>query len=363
MIVFNHDVSDVAQTHHLGAVAGVERYAGRVLGFTESSDVLFLPPSIKDDWKSIQRHYGDIGLSHTTDIIWELGYGGLADFTDQGHSVFFFSDAVHSACPAPERLLATRSMNSKNNFIRICDKFGVPTPKTQCFNSKEELRHVEMCYPLYLKEDVSASGVGVFYCRNDRELQEALVKMSGRAFQIQEEIIGDKVTFLNVQFFACNHGSAHSVEATAQLLDGFTHMGNICPVKNVPWEILQPLAEEVAKMGVRDFFAFDVAVIEKDDDISYQVIECNPRWNGATYPTVIADVNKLNVPQWSARFFKTKHRQLKDIDLTGLAFDKKTKSGVVIVNWGCVQDGKLGLMLAGSEYEQSEMLSELKYLL
>jgi len=91
----------------------------------------------------------------------------------------------------------------------------------------------------------------------------------------------------------------------------------------------------------------------------FPAIECNPRFNGASYPTVIAQ--KLDIPEWSAMTFKTKLRKLADLDISDLEFDIKTGEGLVIVNWGTLLKGKLVLLLAGSADYQEALLNEIRH--
>ena len=87
-------------------------------------------------------------------------------------------------------------------------------------------------------------------------------------------------------------------------------------------------------------------------------IECNPRFNGASYPTLVA--NKLEVSEWSAITLHTRHRTLHAIDLEGLEFDSKTGQGIVIINWGTILVGKLVVLLAGTREQQDALAVELR---
>ena len=110
--------------------------------------------------------------------------------------------------------------------------------------------------------------------------------------------------------------------------------------------------------GFRDIFAFDVAVIEEDTGTRFLPIECNPRFNGASYPTAIA--LKLDIPEWEARNFRSWHKTLAEINLAGLEYDQKTGEGIIIVNWGPVLVGKVMIMLAGSAPVRNRLEVELK---
>ncbi len=111
--------------------------------------------------------------------------------------------------------------------------------------------------------------------------------------------------------------------------------------------------------GIKGIFAFDVAVIQTEEGVRFSAIECNPRFNGASYPTVIAQ--KLDIPEWSALTFKTRHTNFSDLNLQDLEFNMKTGEGVVIVNWGTLIKGKLVLLLAGSPEYQEALRNELMH--
>jgi hypothetical protein len=118
------------------------------------------------------------------------------------------------------------------------------------------------------------------------------------------------------------------------------------------------MAEWMVQRGMKEIFAFDVAVVEEATQTRYLAIECNPRFNGASYPTGIA--KKLKLSSWSSETFTTQYRSLDQIDLSGIEFNPKTDTGVAIVNWGCILVGKIGILLAGSVEKQHELRAMLK---
>ena len=102
----------------------------------------------------------------------------------------------------------------------------------------------------------------------------------------------------------------------------------------------------------------DVAVIDKPSGVEYLAIECNPRFNGASYPTAIA--HKLGIEHWLARVFNTDLRSLASVDLTGLEYDASRGEGVILVNWGPILVGKLLFLLAGPPSAQERLALELQ---
>ena len=109
---------------------------------------------------------------------------------------------------------------------------------------------------------------------------------------------------------------------------------------------------------MKEIFAFDVAVVEESGESRYFAIECNPRFNGSSYPTGIAQ--KLNLTCWANESFKTDCRSLHELDLSGLEYDPASGTGVILVNWGSILVGKLGVLIAGSIDQQQVLRERLK---
>jgi hypothetical protein len=200
------------------------------------------------------------------------------------------------------------------------------------------------------------SGVGIYRCADGAELRDALTRFRpGAPVQLQAEVATD--LFLNLQYQADGFGY-HRLAATEQVLDGPVHQGNRCPARHEPWGCVEPMAEWLHREGIRGVYAFDVAVREGRQGPEYLAVECNPRFNGASYPTAIA--RKLGVGEWLALAFKTRRRSLSNLDLDGVEYDPATGQGVVLVNWGPILVGKLLALLAGPPATQQRLALELQ---
>lgn len=358
--IFNHDIMHC--THD--AVVGNYLYSGRVLGMTEPEDLIQLHPDLESQWAAITSHYDNIGLSYSQNPIWDVSFEQLKNYPDYKPSVFIFSD-VFDDLRQDETWFAKDNqnwqdvvefINSKNNFIRLAEELKVKVPLTLCAENKTHLQedNREIPFPCYLKPAVSVDGVGIYRCANARELEDALAKLdSGTPVQVQQEVVAHK--FLNLQY-EIKDGSVKPLAATEQILDGFAHQGNRYPTAYQPWELVEPMAQWMTKKGMKGIFAFDVATVENQTDC--YAIECNPRFNGASYPTGIAQ--KLKIDRWCSDNFATKYRSLDEIDLGYLEYNPATKTGAIIYNWGSVLVGKLGLLLAGSVPQQDELRDQLK---
>ena len=339
------------------AVVGNYLYSGRVLGMTEPDDVIQLHSDLKSQWDAITAHYRKINLSHSQNPIWDVSFDRLRDYPDYEPSVFIFGDAINDGNKNNDWFSELNQdwqdvveyINSKNNFINLAQELNVKVPKTLCANNQAELKQLtDIPYPCYLKPAVSVDGVGIYRCATPEELNSALTNIDNRTpVQVQQEVIADK--FLNLQYVVEGE-EVKPLAATEQILDGFAHQGNRYPTAYQPWELIEPMANWMMQKGMKGIFAFDVAVVDKDSQTDYYAIECNPRFNGASYPTGIAQ--KLNIESWSSDNFMTEKRSLDEIDLNGLEYDPNTKTGVIIVNWGSILVGKIGVLLAGSIAEQ-----------
>lgn len=358
--IFNHDIMHC--THD--AVVGNYLYSGRVLGMTEPDDLIQLHPDLQSQWQAITAHYDNIGLSHSQNPIWDVSFEQLRNYSDYEPSVFIFSNAIDESSKEGDGFSednqdwqnVVQFINSKNNFIRLAQELDVKVPLTLCAENKTQLPKDEqkIPFPCYLKPAVSVDGVGIYRCADYQELKDALTKLDkDTPIQLQQEVIAHK--FLNLQY-EVKDGTVKPLAATEQILDGFAHQGNRYPTAYQPWELVDPMAQWMAKKGMKGIFAFDVATIENQSDCF--AIECNPRFNGASYPTGIA--RKLEINSWCSDNFATQYRSLDQIDLGDLVYNPATKTGVIIYNWGSILVGKLGMLLAGSISQQDELRLLLK---
>ncbi len=353
--IINHDIMNCTAE----GVVGNHLYSGRALGLSEPWDIIQLHPELKPLWYDITEHYRRVGLSHSENVIWDLDLKQLGGHIGHHPSVFYFGPDECKYWGDHEWLNTVEYINSKNNFMSLAEQLGVDVPKTLCFDSVIQIRNNDIqsfIYPCYLKAAVSVSGVGIYRCEDAYELMEALGKFDdGVPVQVQEEIITN--TFLNLQYRVIGN-SLIRLAASEQILDGFAHQGNRVPASHEPWQAVDDMALWLKDRGMKGIFAFDVAVVQTDRGLRFPAIECNPRFNGASYPTFIAQ--KLDIPEWSAISMSTKVRSLSEIDISDVEFDMKTGEGMIFINWGTVTKGKLMVLLAGSREYQDALAVELE---
>ena len=353
--IYNHDIMNCTAE----GVVGNHLYSGRALGITETWDMIQLHEDLRPLFRDICAHYQRIGLRHTKDVIWYLDLKQLGAHVSYQPSVFYYGPEENQYWGDVAWLQTVEYINSKNNFMSLAKTLNVDVPATLCFDTAGciEQEHIkDVIYPCYLKAAVSVSGVGIYRCENESELLKNLNTFEiDTPVQIQEEVIA--TSFLNMQYKVVGNELIR-LAASEQLLDGFVHQGNRVPVFYEPWEQVEPMAEWLVSRGMKGIFAFDVAFTQTEQGLRFPAIECNPRFNGASYPTLIAQ--KLNIPEWSAMTFNTKHNSLADIDLSDIEYNKKTGEGAVLINWGTISVGKLVILLAGSAEYQEVLRSELE---
>lgn len=353
--IHNHDIMNCTAD----GVVGNHLYSGRALGITEPWDMIQLHEELQPLWEDICAHYQRVGLSHSSDVIWYLNRKQLGAHISYQPSVFYYGPEENQFWGDYDWLNVVEYINSKNNFMSLAGKLGVDIPATVCFATAGEVTPQQVggvVYPCYLKAAVSVSGVGIYRCENEAELLEKLQTFAATTpVQIQEEVIAE--SFLNMQYKVVGN-ELMRLEASEQILDGFVHQGNRVPASHAPWRQVEPMAEWLVEHGMKGIFAFDVAVCKTPSGLCFPAIECNPRYNGASYPTLIA--HKLGISEWSALTFSTQHRRLVDIDLTDLEYNHKTGEGAIIVNWGTVLVGKLMILLVGSTAYQEALALELQ---
>lgn len=356
-VIFNHDIMTCTDD----SVTGNYLYSGRALGLTNHNDMIQLHPDLESQWSSIVEHYARIGLKHTYKVIWNVNFDILTDYSEYDLSVFIFDEYVNKTRPNTKFLQTVNALNSKNSFMKIANQLNIPVPQTFCYQSKNDIYDLSLYpYPCYAKAAISVSGAGIYRCENSAKLAWALDQFDETVpLQIQEEI--KTKVFLNMQYEITDE-AAKPYAITEQILQGYVHQGNCYPSKyEKSWEDFNPLAEWMYQQGMKGIVAFDVAVVEEpqSNQLRFVAIECNPRFNGASYPSAIA--KKLNINQWCSHIIQTKYRSLKQIDLTDIEFSPSTGKGIIIVNWGSILVGKLGIMIAAETIsEQSKLKQQLK---
>lgn len=354
-LFINHDIMHCTAE----GIEGNYLYSGRALCITSPYDIIQIHPALMDEYPSICEHYQRIGLPVTEQIIWNLNFDESRHYPQYEASYFYFGQKQHLLNRNENWFQVVEYVNSKNNFVELAQELDMRVPETLCFQKVSEVDVTNLkktIYPCFLKAAVSVAGVGIYYCETEQELLQNLVNFEPETpVQIQREVKAS--TFLNLQYQVIG-SHLERLAATEQILEGCAHQGNRFPTPHNAWFSVEPMANWLFSHGIRGIFAFDVAVVKDVCGAEYIPIECNPRFNGASYPTLIA--KKLGIQRWHARVFPTRFRRLVDIPLNDLEYNPADQSGIVLVNWGSIQVGKLLILIAGTPVQQQSLREELE---
>jgi hypothetical protein len=276
-----------------------EWYAARAYGITKPGDVIVLPRSLEEDLAVIRRHYRQMGIQTTAEVRWNGVFGDINQYEELTPSVYYFSQRHNEVSRCDSWCEAASFSNSKNNFIRFLQEREEAVPVTHLYGMFDpKMRFENVRYPAFLKLDVSASGEGVWRVSSESEALEQARTISG-PFQLQEE---EKGVFLNVQY-EIQDGVARRLFATEQLLEGTAYCGSLFPTKYDPYPFCDGVAQALAVRGLSGVVGFDIVALPGG---GFKWIECNPRYNGSSYPGIIA--SRLGLERWA---YKTARHSLK----------------------------------------------------
>jgi hypothetical protein len=355
--VFNHSrhfTAEQFKSHDEARYQDILEYGGldsiRAIPCSNPGDIVQLDPRLKNDYPYIRNHWEEVGLETSENILWGVEASDLAQ-APEDFSVYHFTPDVHAVRPDIRRMLATQHANDKNSFISYCESQGYPVPRTITVEpgSTPDLSSIRT--PAFVKAAESQAGVSILKAMTDEELEAHVGEFRGVKFQIQEAV--EDAVFVNVQYKAIG-GRAIHLATSEQLLNGFTHIGNRFPTHHDPRDITDKLAIGLSENGLKGIFAFDVAIPHNGDNPEAKIIECNPRWNGASYPTAIGD--KLGIDSWQAIGVNTPHETIRDIDLSDLAYDRTKGFGAIVTGFVFKPNKHIvNVMLAGPPEAQEDL--------
>lgn len=327
-------------------------YSGRVLASTSQGNrVVFQQGIAAPDLAWIQDHYRRVGLQIASDIWFETD--GVPEGFDL--SVFMMSERLNRIYRRPELLHAVRTLNHKNVFLSTAMMIAPESvPETVFFGEPAHFVGTDWD-EAFLKPAVSASGDGIVECTTRGAIIDAVNALEPKtAFQLQRPV--NAKAWLNVMYFA--KGGQWKREAlTVQLVENNCYKGSrqLKEHDYNPWPLTDQFAQYAVSQGIEGYFAFDVAVLE---DGTYLIIECNGRWNGATYSHLPA--KKLGIESWMSCKVEADRRSLEGLDLGDLEYDHASGRGVILINWGTIQDRYVSALFAGTPADQGSLYSELQ---
>jgi hypothetical protein len=321
----------------------------RSYGLSLPGDTVMLDARLQSELPHVRAHYRRIGMQVATTILWQHSTQKAQELCPpMRYDTWIYDRETYKVAPDEDVLAATDQLNNKNTFLRQCDAAGLTIPKTDMYDA-HEVPIQKWDGPWFVKSAVSVSGRHIVRAQTWDEVL-AFVQANPGPYQIQEAL--DTTEFLNTQYYVHPDGSLAHICTSEQVIEGVEHIGNRFPADYEVQQLTDPAARLVADMGYRGLFAFDVAMVQGTP----YLLECNPRYNGATYPAAIAAKLGTN-SGWTLRYSDLAQAySVGDMNLNDLEYSKERDSGLVVIAWG--MRARLGYMAIGTNDEQNELVKE-----
>ena len=348
-ILFNHRIDLAYPTSK--QIPGYQYYASRALLMSQPGDIVQMHPDSQAHWDLIQQHYADVGIKHTHDVIWDESPEVAGRYPDHVLSAYKFNTPFNNARQNDRLFAVVEDLDSKNRFIELAKKLGVPTPKTTAFQTSTQFKPEWFTFPYVIKRSKGTSGLGVFVCNNDQDVQKALAAIGqGSCFQVQEYL--EPISWGSVLYHIDPEKNIRQVGVTEQILDGTRYIGSRGTSRYI-YHLTDTLAQHMAHKGFFGCFGIDLAFTEK----GAYAMECNPRLTGSVYPVILS--RKLGFDSmWMVHdvYLRKPTIDLKELD--DLIYRPGKKSGAIIFTW-LLPIQKIRVLVLGPPDEQTRIFTEL----
>jgi predicted ATP-grasp superfamily ATP-dependent carboligase len=180
-------------------------------------------------------------------------------------------DRVGLALPSFE---SYRTAHSKAGFSRLLDQLGLPKPATRIVKSASELRDA-VRFPCVVKTSVGTASRGIWFVRNDGDLDAALQDLSANGAFADEVLVQELVagTTEKAQAVFCSGKliGFHAFRQIAAGAGGGEAIKQSVSRLNVR-TLLATIGEELTWHG-----ALSVDYVVPDDSTTPLLVDCNPR--------------------------------------------------------------------------------------
>jgi predicted ATP-grasp superfamily ATP-dependent carboligase len=167
-----------------------------------------------------------------------------------------------------------RTAHSKAGFSRLLDRLGLPQPATRIVTSESELR-AAIRFPCVVKTSVGTASRGIWFVRDEGDLEDALRELSARGAFADEVLVQALVGGVTEKAQAVfRRGKLIGFHAYRQIAPG---AGGGEAIKQsvsrpVVRSLLAAIGEKLAWHG-----ALSVDTIMPSDGVTPLLIDCNPR--------------------------------------------------------------------------------------
>jgi predicted ATP-grasp superfamily ATP-dependent carboligase len=181
------------------------------------------------------------------------------------------ADRVGLALPVFE---SYRAVHSKAGFSRLLDELGLPQPATRILRSESELR-ATIKFPYVVKTSVGTASRGIWFVRNEADLDDTLRNLSASGAFADEVLVQDLVMGATekAQAVFCR-GKLLGFHAYRRIAAGVGGGEAIRRSVSRPQvrTLLATIGKKLAWQG-----ALSVDYVMADEDATPLLIDCNPR--------------------------------------------------------------------------------------
>lgn len=197
--------------------------------------------------------------------------------------------------------------NLKEKFYEMCDKYGLPYPKTVACNKdnyRSVVRKIDFGYPLILKpnnsnsiEYLNASFEGkekVYFIDDEKELLEKIESVYSSSYKgdllIQKFVSGDDTQMRVLNVYSDKMGKVKVMSLGQPILEEYhpSTYGNYAAITSIVGmvPIMEKIKSFLESIGYKGASNFDIKIDNKTGE--YYLFEINPRPGRSSFVTTLA---------------------------------------------------------------------------
>jgi PGM1 C-terminal domain len=392
---------NITEVWRASDLPGLDDYMLRALSLLGPSQFLVLPEQHRREALELQKYHRDIGLSTAGDhqlvftrarpdhrFVSELrddeeAMATLRRLPVQRLEPFLATDACHALaedlglhCDMPSQV--AERLNHKAHARSLLEDAGIGTPGGVLVEHgprfiDEVLAEVDAVFSrgsgcaLTIPHSFSGLGIRRVTSRDDAERALSGPLSEARALLVEPWLEGVTRSPSAVLYLSDELDGGCTITTTDQLLadvsptTGPSHVGNVVPSRHLPALLQSKVAECLWHAGARGIVGVDF--IERGGELL--ATELNARQTGAIYGALAAlrltegderclIHNNVPVPRGTTLAAYVRH-----LDLAGLHFDPRTRSGVIVISQASMRAGKAMVVAVGDAADRPDVLDRL----
>ncbi len=320
----------------------VKDFTLTALCLSKTQDIVQISSSKKKDYDWLNNHFKVCKLGVSQNILCSDEQLPLP----KGFKLSQYKESYGSGTYSPSEYF-----DNKKNFLEFAKNNDGAIPSTKFYDCMTEIKSID--HPVMLKTNVSSAGSGSYFIESTADLKRV---PRNTPLHVQE-YIQDIKSSMSLQYIITPAGYTY-LGATKMFIDkDFAWIG-CCP-SEYDAQLLVVYNQIVKKMhdlGLRGPLSLDF--LQRCSG-KFVVLECNPRFGGGTYPSMLAQ--RLNITQWLYRKFKIQNfKQLESINQKhNIFYNPVTQKGILVLHWEKDRNIICNIFIAGNDSEQEAIIKTL----